>query len=94
MTGTFLPNLAVQGKESLIFLSHPQKMAEMLGIQLPNSERGVYVNGHERADVVEYRQKVVLPKAAELERRSYQYVIMKAMSADSGDPVTIVLVLP
>ena len=31
------------------------------------------MDGHERADVVEYRQKVFLPAMAEFERRMAQY---------------------
>jgi len=35
--------------------------------------KGVYMDGHERADVVEYREKVFLPKMKEFERRMAKY---------------------
>jgi len=35
--------------------------------------KGVYMDGHERADVVEYREKVFLPKMKEFERRMARY---------------------
>ena len=35
--------------------------------------KGVYMDGHERADVVEYREEVFLPKMKEFERRMARY---------------------
>ena len=35
--------------------------------------KGVYMDGHERSDVVEYREKVFLPKMKEFERRMARY---------------------
>ena len=36
-------------------------------------KKGVYMDGHEHADVVEYRQQVFLPAMAEFERRMAHY---------------------
>lgn len=35
--------------------------------------KGVYMDGHERVDVVEYREKIFLPKMKEFKRRMAQY---------------------
>ena len=40
------------------------KWLNRLGFYATEEKKGVYVNGHERADVIEYRQKEFLPKIA------------------------------
>ena len=41
------------------------------------AKKGVYVDGHDRPDVVDYRNKVFLPQMAEVERRSYHYLTVE-----------------
>ena len=38
-----------------------------LGFYASESKKGVYIDGHEREDVVRYRQDVFLPKMKELD---------------------------
>ncbi|KXN89679.1 hypothetical protein AN958_05341 [Leucoagaricus sp. SymC.cos] len=45
-----------------------------LGWQMSVVRKGVYMDGHERADVVKYQQEIFLPKLAELEPRIACYV--------------------
>jgi len=44
-----------------------------LGWTRTTIRKGVYMDGHERPDVVEYRDKVFLPKMKEFERRMARY---------------------
>jgi hypothetical protein len=44
-----------------------------LGWQRTKIKKGVYVDGHERPDVVSYRQNTFLPKMLEYERRMVKY---------------------
>jgi hypothetical protein len=44
-----------------------------LGWRLTVLQKGVYMDGHERPDVVEYRNKVFLPAMAKFERRMAHY---------------------
>jgi hypothetical protein len=44
-----------------------------LGWHRTKIKKGVYVDGHERADVVSYRQNIFLPKMAEFESRMAKY---------------------
>lgn len=44
-----------------------------MGWQRTKIKKGVYVDGHERADVVSYRQNTFLPKMLEYERRMAKY---------------------
>ena len=37
------------------------------------AKKGMYTDGHERADVVHHRDKVYLPRLAELQERAYIY---------------------
>jgi hypothetical protein len=44
-----------------------------LGFYKSESKKGVYIDGHEREDVIQYRQKVFLPKIEELLSYTIQY---------------------
>jgi hypothetical protein len=44
-----------------------------LGFYASESKKGVYVDGHEREDVIAYRQEVFLPKMAELDLYTRRY---------------------
>jgi hypothetical protein len=44
-----------------------------LGFYKSKSKKGIYVDGHEREDVVKYRQEVFLPLIAELDLYTRQY---------------------
>jgi len=41
-------------------------------------KKGVYMDGHERPDVIEYRINVFLPLMASLERRMVQWVLRES----------------
>jgi hypothetical protein len=43
------------------------------GFWLTTLRKGVYMDGHERADVVKYRDEVFLPLMASYERRMVQF---------------------
>jgi hypothetical protein len=44
-----------------------------LGFYISESKKGVYIDGHKREDVVQYRQDVFLPLIEELELYYIQY---------------------
>jgi hypothetical protein len=46
---------------------------QRLGFYKSESKKGVYVDGHEREDVIRYRQEVFLPKMEELLAYTTQY---------------------
>jgi hypothetical protein len=46
-----------------------RRWLKQLGLKYGAVTKGVYVDGHERPDVVEYRQKVFIPRWKELQRR-------------------------
>lgn len=48
-------------------------MSERLGFRYGVPKRGLYIDGHEREDVVEYRQNVFLPMWKDLERKMVLY---------------------
>lgn len=56
-----------------ITISTSQRWMHTLGYRWAKSPSGQYVDGHERADVVAYRQKVFLPALAELLPRMREY---------------------
>ena len=56
------PNLVVRARTARMWLHR-------LGIHYKRLGKGVYVDGHEREDVVEYRQQVFVPKWLELRKR-------------------------
>ena len=45
-----------------------------LGFKYKTAKKGVFVDGHDRPDVVEFRNHSFLPKMAEVERRSFRFV--------------------
>jgi hypothetical protein len=44
-----------------------------LGFYLSKSKKGIYVDGHEREDMIAYRQEVFLPMMAKLDLYAWQY---------------------
>jgi hypothetical protein len=67
-----LPTLGINLKKPLCERTARRWLVK-LGWRLTVIRKGVYMDGHERADVVEYRNKVFLPKMAELERRMVHF---------------------
>ena len=53
-----------------ISLATAQRWVVRMGYRWKKNHRGQYVDGHERTDVVEYRQKIFLPAMKALEERS------------------------
>ena len=49
-----------------------------LGWRRTQVRRGVYMDGHEREDVVEYRNKIFLPKLAEYEKLMAEHILDEA----------------
>ncbi|KAI0723025.1 hypothetical protein C8Q76DRAFT_691602 [Earliella scabrosa] len=73
---TFLANRHIQerfGLEDTISLSTAQAWMHALGYRWKKSSNGQYVDGHEREDVVRYRQQVYLPALNALRPRLRQY---------------------
>ena len=48
-----------------------------LGFKHKTAKRGVFVDIHDKADVVEFRNHTFLPKMAQVERRSFRFVIVR-----------------
>ena len=46
-----------------------RRWLKRLGLKYGTVTKGVYFDGHERADVVEYRDQVFIPRWKELQRR-------------------------
>ena len=54
--------------------STAQRWLYKLGFQHKVAKKGVYIDGHDRPDVIDYRNNVFLPQMAEVEQRSYHYL--------------------
>lgn len=70
---TILPSLGITCERSLC-LQTACRWLVTLGWQLTVLQKGVYFDGHERPDVVEYREKVFLPAMEKYERRMAKYI--------------------
>lgn len=55
-----------------------------LGFRYKKAKKGIYVDGHDREDVVDFRNNVFLPNMAEVERRSAHYVGVATPGDDDG----------
>jgi hypothetical protein len=69
---TILPELGIALKHPLSHRTARRWLLRM-GYQRCVLRKGVYMDGHEREDVVKYRNEVFLPQMKELERRMTQY---------------------
>jgi hypothetical protein len=69
-----LPSLGYQLRGTGLSLRTARRWLYKLGWRRTELKKGVYMDGHERPDVVEYRNKVFLPLMASLERRMVQWV--------------------
>jgi len=58
-------------------ISTARRMLKRLGFHYTEHAKGLYFDGHERADVVEYRQKVFLPAMEKHRRRLVEYKVGK-----------------
>ena len=72
LNNIILPDLGITTKKPLC-LRTSRRWLIKLGWRHTLVKKGVYMDGHERADVVDYRQKVFLPAMAEFERRMARY---------------------
>jgi hypothetical protein len=69
-----LPSLGYQLRGTGLSLRTARRWLYKLGWRHTELKKGVYMDGHERPDVVEYRNNVFLPLMASLERRMVQWV--------------------
>jgi hypothetical protein len=67
LNNTILPGLSVSLKQPLSTRT-ARRWLLRLGWRLTTLRKGVYMDGHERPDVVEYREKVFLPAMERFER--------------------------
>lgn len=67
-----LPSLGISLKSPICYRT-AQRWLVKVGWRLTVLRKGVYMDGHERPDVVEYRNNVFLPKMAEYERRMVHF---------------------
>ena len=67
-----LPDLGITTKKPLCIRTARRWLIK-LGWRNTVVKKGVYMDGHERVDVVDYRQKFFLPAMAEFEKRMAQY---------------------
>jgi hypothetical protein len=65
--------LAQLGRTRPVSLRTAQNWMAVLGFRFGHPVKGQYKDGHERVDVVEYRQNVYLPALAEIHKRSRVY---------------------
>jgi len=65
---SILPDLGITTKKPLCVRTARRWLIK-LGWRHTVVKKGIYMNGHERVDVVDYRQKSFLPTMAEFERR-------------------------
>ncbi|KAF7303440.1 hypothetical protein MIND_00572800 [Mycena indigotica] len=68
-----------------ISLRTAQRYLTALGYRWTYSKKGQYVDGHERADVVQYRNQVYLPRLFELNRRVHPF------DSETGEPIETAL---
>ena len=61
------------GRAKKLSLRTAQRWLKILGFRWKKEEKGMYSDGHERKDVVDFRQNVFLPKYAEFHRRAATY---------------------
>jgi len=69
---TIIPALGLDLGKTTISENCARRWLKKLGYELTTVKKGIYVDGHERADVVEYR-KAFLAKIAENEHLRNQY---------------------
>ncbi|EDR06554.1 uncharacterized protein LACBIDRAFT_300092 [Laccaria bicolor S238N-H82] len=69
---SILPSLGIYPNKPLCERTARRWLVK-LGWHRTRIKKGVYVDGHERADVVSYRQNIFLPKMAEFESRMARY---------------------
>jgi hypothetical protein len=69
-----LPSLGHQLRGTGLSSRTARRWLYKLGWRRTELKKGVYMDGHERPDVVEYRNTVFLPLMASLERRMVQWV--------------------
>ncbi|KAI6100664.1 hypothetical protein EV401DRAFT_1894503 [Pisolithus croceorrhizus] len=72
LTSTIFPELGINPRQ-LISERTARRWLIKLGWRKTVIRKGVYMDGHERADVVEYRQGVFLPVMKEYERRMVHF---------------------
>jgi hypothetical protein len=70
-------------RKKTISLVTAQRWLRKMGYRWGYDPKGQYVDGHEREDVVDYRQKVFLPKMAELVKRT---ILWGSKDGPSIDP--------
>ena len=61
------------GRDKRISKETAQRWLKILGYRWKKDSKGMYLDGHERKDVVEYRQEKFLPQYRELDRRAAQF---------------------
>ena len=72
VTDVIFPELGIQTKKP-ISLRTAQRWLIKLGWHHSQIKKGVYMDGHERADVVEYRNNVFLPRMEKYEAQMVHY---------------------
>ena len=61
------------GRQKKMSRRTAQRWLKILGFRWRMEEKGMYTDGHEREDVVQYRQQKFLPRYHELNQRARQY---------------------
>ena len=76
------------GRTTPIHLSTAQRWMKKMGFRWANTPKGQYVDGHEREDIVAYRQNVFIPKLAAIEARMRMWTDLEAGVECVEDPAT------
>ena len=72
LNGVILPSLGIATKKPLCERTARRWLVK-LGWQRTRVKKGVYMDGHERPDVVKYREEIFLPAMKQFERRMIRY---------------------
>jgi hypothetical protein len=72
LNDTILPSLGIVPSKPLCERTARRWLVK-LGWSRTVIRKGVYLDGHERPDVIDYREKVFLPQMKEFERRMAKY---------------------
>lgn len=69
LNSEILPRLNIEtNQEARICHQTATRWLHRLSFSLKTSQKGVYIDGHEREDIIKYRQEVFLPLMEKLDR--------------------------
>ena len=82
--------LARLKRKKTISLATAQRWLQKMGYRWTKDPKGQFVDGHERADVVDYRQKTFLPAWSEIEERTRKWTQQNLDTLSPSERRTVV----